>query len=177
MHELALRLAAFGRIFLIADGAIFLSALLYLIVQIARRGQVGEDQGKVIATPGMFGNTDPTVRGISKKKVFYSRTRFVTTESLAKGTAPKQDWIFVIDFNVVLLSLLLGFFGTGLIILPDGGELGFSVRALFFIAFPLVAAPMMLKMQYDDFKETREKLKQKATHAKERRAYKAETDG
>ena len=176
MHEVALRLAAFGRIFLIADGAIFGSAFLYLMVQIARRGQVGEDQGKVVTTHDMLGSTDPAMRGISKKKVFYSRTKFVSTESLVKGTASRQDWIFVIGFNVVIISFVTGFLGAGLIMLPQGGELGFSVRALFFIAFPFIVVPMLCKMQYRDFKETRDELKLKATYAKERSAHRAETD-
>lgn len=162
MHELALRLASFGRIFLIADGAIFVCAFVYLIIQMARRGQVGEDQGKVVTVRGMFGNTDPTVRGISKQKVFYSRTKFVTVESLAKGTASRQDWLFVIGFNVVMVSFVMGFLGAGLIMFPEGREFGFSVRALFFIAFPLIFVPLLLRMQYSDYKETREKLTPKS---------------
>ena len=68
-----------------------------------------------------------------------------------------------------IISFVMGFLGAGLILLPDGRELGFSVRALIFIAFPLVAAPMLIKMQGDDYKETRERLRRKASHAKEHR--------
>lgn len=63
MHELAIRLAGLGRIFLIAGGAIFVSAFVYLMIQIARRGRVGDDQGQVVTTHDVFGSTDRAARG------------------------------------------------------------------------------------------------------------------
>lgn len=177
MHELALRLATFGRIFLIADVAMFVSTFAYLIIQVARRGKVGEDQGKIVTTHDVFGSTDPSMRGISKKKVFYSRTKFLSMESLVKGTATRQDWIFVIGFNVVMISFVMIFLGVGLILLPQGRELGFSVRALLFIAFPLVAVPILIRRQLNDYKQTRERLRRKATHASEHRAHQGQTRG
>jgi hypothetical protein len=163
MHELALRMAAAGKTFLIADGIIFVSIFLYLIIQAIQRGKAGKDNGTVVTTREMIGNTDPTARGISKQKVFYSRTKFVTMASLAKGTASRQDWYFVIGFNIAMLAFVFLFLGFGLISLPDGRELGFDPKALVFAGFPFVVAPMMVKMQYDDYVKTRAKLKQKGT--------------
>lgn len=177
MHELAIRLAVLGRIFLIGDVAIFVSALVYLIIQIARKGELGKDQGHVVTTHDMYGSTDPMVRGVSKEKVFYSRVKSITVESLVKGTATRQDWKLVIGFNVVMLSFAMIFLGVGLALLPESRDLGLSPRAIFFMVFALVMTAMLIRVQYTAYKKTRERLKQQATHAKVGRAHQAETGG
>ena len=159
MHELALHLAALGKRFLIADVTIFVTTFLFLMAQLIRGGQVGEDQGHVVITNNLMGNTDPAMRGISKQKVFYSRTKRVTMASLLKGTASKQDWYLVIGFNVAVVSFVFMFLGIGLTLLPDGDDLAFNPLGLIFAAFPLVTVPILIKGQYKDYKETREKLK------------------
>jgi hypothetical protein len=168
MHELALRMAAFGEEFLIVDGTIFAVSFLYLVIQMIRRGKVGTDQGQVVTTQGMMGNSDPAVRGISKQKVFYSRFKRVSMASLVKGTASRQDWYLVVGFNIAMLALVFMFLGIGLILLPEGHELGFAPSAIIFAIFPFVVAPMIIRMQYVDYMETRERLKCTRTQAMKR---------
>jgi hypothetical protein len=133
------------------------------MIQAMRSGKVGKDTGTVVTTDEVIGNTDPMVRGISKQKVIYSRTKFVTMASLAKRTASRQDWSFVIGFNIAMVSFVFLFLGFGLISLPEGRELGFDPQALIFAVFPFVVAPIMVKVQYDDYLKTRARLKQKGT--------------
>src|ERR1039458_945199 len=102
------------------------------MIQAMRSGKVGKDTGTVVTTDEVIGNTDPTVRGISKQKVIYSRTKFVTMASLAKRTASRQDWSFVIGFNIAMVSFVFLFLGFGLISLPEGRDLGFDPQALIF---------------------------------------------
>jgi hypothetical protein len=161
MHELALRLSVFGEKFLIVDVTLFVTTGLFLVIQMIRRGKVGEDQGHVVTTNDLMGNTDPAMRGISKQKVFYSRTKFVTIASLVNGTASKQDWYFVIGFNLAVMSFVCIFLGVGLTLLPDGGDLGFNPVGLFFAAFPFATIPILIKGQYKDYKDAREKLDHK----------------
>lgn len=168
MHELALRMAAFGKGFLIADGAIFVLSFLYLVIQMIRQGKVGTDQGQVVTTQGMMGNSDPGVRATSKQKVFYSRFKIVSMASLVKGTASRQDWYLVIGFNIAMIAFVFMFLGFGLILLPEDGDLGFGPGALIFAVFPFVVAPMILRMQYVDFTKTRERLERKRGPAMKR---------
>ena len=158
MHELALRMAGFGKKFLIADGTIAALTFLYLVFQMIRRGEVGKDQGQVVTAQEMMGNPDPGVRGISRQKVFYSRLKRVSMASLVRGKASRQDWYLVIGFNIAMIAFVFMFLGFGLILLPEGDELGFAPGALIFAIFPFVVAPMMIKMQYVDYLKTREKL-------------------
>lgn len=166
MHELALRMAVFGKKFLIADVTLFASTGLFLVIQIIRGGKVGEDQGHVVTTNDLMGNTDPAMRGVSKQKVFYSRTKFVTMASFVKGTASKQDWYFVIGFNLAMASFVCIFFGVGLTLLPDGGDLGFNPAGLLFATFPFVAVTILIRGQYKDYKKEREKLDHGRTQAR-----------
>jgi len=170
MHELALRMAVFGKKFLIADVTLFASTGLFLVIQMIRGGKVGEDQGHVVTTNDLMGNTDPAMRGVSKQKVFYSRGKFITMASLVKGTASKQDWYFVIGFNLAMASFVFMFLGIGLTLLPgDGGDLGFNPAGLLFAAFPFITIPILIKGQYKDYKKKeREKLDRDRTGAMKR---------
>lgn len=100
--------------------------------------------------------------GVSKKKILYSRTKFVSMESLIKGAATRQDWMLVIGFNLVMISFAMVFLAVGLILLPQSRDFGFSPRGMFFIVFALLMEAMIIRVQYKDYKETRGKLKRKA---------------
>jgi hypothetical protein len=163
MHELALRMATFGKEFIIADVTLFVTTGLFLVIQMIRGGKVGNDQGHAVTTSDLMGNTDSAMRGISKQKVFYSRTKFVTMASLVKGTASKQDWYFVIGFNLAIMPFVCIFLGVGLTLLPDGEDLAFNPLGLLFAAFPFVTIPILIKGQYKDYKKTQEKLNHKRT--------------
>jgi hypothetical protein len=155
MHEFMLRVAAFGRIFLIADGIVFGcslvyvfgSSLVYLLLQLIRKRNSG-DQGYAVTT-------DET---IARETVLESREDYVSMESLATGYASRQDWAMAIGFNVAFVSFVMMFLGLGLVYLPEGDGLPFSPLALVCICFPLVVAPLAIRMQYSDYKKMREKL-------------------
>jgi hypothetical protein len=51
---------------------LFVSTGLFMVIQMIRGGKVGEDQGHVVTTNDLMGNTDPAMRAISKQKVFYT---------------------------------------------------------------------------------------------------------
>jgi hypothetical protein len=61
------------------------------------------------------------------------------------------------------------FLGLGLVYLPEGDDLPFSPLALIVICFPLVVAPLAIRMQYSDYKKTRAKLDQQPGEAKQGR--------
>jgi len=104
MHALAFKLAKIGWLFLVVDLAIFVGVMIALIVYTLRRGKSDEDEGRVITTSSLPGNLDPTIRGVSKEKVFVSRSKFVSMQSLVNGTATKQERAFAIGITVALIK-------------------------------------------------------------------------
>lgn len=165
VHEIALQLAAFGRPFAIVNGIIFASSFVYLIILVIRKGKVGEDQGRVVTRRRMVGDPLRSTPGVSKEKVPYSRSKFVTIESLVDGTASNDDWRLAIGINASMFFFMLMFVGIGLSFLPRGGDLPFWPGALLFIAFPFMFTAVLIKSQYKDYKKAREKLERKRMRA------------
>jgi len=148
MHSLAFKLAKIGWLFLVVDLAIFVGVMIALIVYTLRRGKSDEDEGRVITTSSLPGNLDPTIRGVSKEKVFVSRSKFVSMQSLVNGTATKQERAFAIGITVALISFSLIFPCAALISLPSAGP-----GILVFMLVPVAFAWSMWKTMYKDYRE------------------------
>jgi hypothetical protein len=152
VHALAFKLAKIGWVLLILDLTIFAGAMVSLIVYVVRRGKSNPEEGKVITTSEVIGNLDPTVRGISKEKVFVSRSEFVSMQSLVDGTATKEDVAFAVGVTLALISFSLIFGCVALINLPSHGP-----GSLVFMGLPVAMGWCMWKMMSKDYREAKKK--------------------
>jgi hypothetical protein len=128
MNSLLDTIAKFSETMLWVVGPLFLADLAALIIIVLRSGTVNQEEGRVVDEQGplfqddrnaMGGEVTFAGTGQTKKRVFVSRSSFISDESLVDGTATKSQRLMVHGIKLAfLLFWLLVVFGM-LSVLPS----------------------------------------------------------
>jgi hypothetical protein len=128
LNSLLDTIAKFGETMLWVVGPLFLADLAALIIVVLRSCKVGQEEGRVVDEQaplfgddrnGMGGDVTFAGTGQTKKRVFLSRSSFISDESLVDGSATKGQRLIVHGIKLAfLLFWLLVVFGM-LSVLPS----------------------------------------------------------
>lgn len=152
MSAIAERIAAFGWKFLAVDVSVFLVILVSLVIYGVRRGTPEEEEGEVVTDDSAMGSLRLAVSGRSKKKMLLSRSRYVSMNSLLKGTASREDWVVAAGIQTLLLCFALVFLSVAMILTPSMGPL-----AIVFAVIPGIWLFGIFRAQYDDYRNARKR--------------------
>jgi hypothetical protein len=128
LNSLLDTIAKFSETMLWVVGPLFLVNLAALIIIVLRSGRVNKEEGRLVDEQGPLSQDDRNAMGgdvtfdgtgQTRKRVFVSRSSFISDESLVDGTATKSQRLIVYGIKLVfLLFWLLVVFGM-LIVLPS----------------------------------------------------------
>jgi hypothetical protein len=128
VNSLLVTIAKFSETMLWVVGALFVVDLAALIIVAVRSGTVDQEEGCVVDEQGPLSGDDRNAMGgdvtfagtgQTKKRVFLSRSLFISDESLVDGTATKSQRFIVHGIKLAfLLFWLLVVFGM-LSVLPS----------------------------------------------------------
>jgi hypothetical protein len=128
VNSLLVTIAKFSETMLWVVGTLFVADLAALMIVVVRSGKVDQEEGRVVDEQGPLSLEDRNAMGgevtfggtgETKKKVFVSRSSFISDESLVDGSATKSQRFIVLGIKLAfLLFWLLIVFGM-LSVLPS----------------------------------------------------------
>jgi len=164
--SLLMSVAKFSETMLWIVGTLFVADFAALMIAVVRSGKVDQEEGRVVSEQmplsgnvrnEMEGDVAVAGTGRAKKKIFLSRSAFISDESLIDGTATKYERLIVHGIKLALfLFWLLVIFGI-LTVLPSNPIAGLAAIAMFSIIFFKTAA-LMRKGRADALRKQKAKV-------------------
>jgi len=149
MNSLLVTIAKFSETMLWVVGPLFLADLVALMIVVFRSGTIDQEEGSVVDEQGPLSTSDRNVlggevtfggTGRTKKRVFVSRSSFISDDSLVDGTATKSQRLLVRGIKLAFLLFWLLFVFGVLSVLPLNPVAGLFVIIIMSIILFLAAS-------------------------------------
>lgn len=166
MNSLLVTIAKFSETMLWVVGAVFVADFAALMIVVVRRGTVDQEEGRVVNEQvplsgndlnEMGGDVAVAGTGQAKKRVFLSRSSFISDESLIDGTATKSQRLLVLGIKLAFLLFWLLFVFGVLSALPSNPVAGLLVIIIVSIIF-FRAAAMIRKGRRDALRKLKREV-------------------
>jgi hypothetical protein len=166
VNSLLVTIAKFSETMLWVVGALFVADLAALIIVAVRSGTVDQEEGCVVNEQGPLSGNDRNAiggdvavagTGQTKKRVFLSRSSFISDEALVDGTATKSQRLIVHGIKLAFLLFWLLFVFGVLSVLPSNPVAGLFIIIIMSIIF-FKAAAMMRKGRTDALRKLKREV-------------------
>lgn len=146
MDSLLVTIAPYSMVAAAVFALLFVADFLAMMIYVSRRGKIDPEEGHVVTenrplTTGdaatMGGTGAPGGRYWGKRKVFLSRSMFITDKSLVDGSATRAQRLLVRGMKFAAVFFGLAWVFLGLALLPSQPEFGATTIILFTGAFIL----------------------------------------
>jgi len=147
-------------------GALFVVDFAALMIAVVRSGKVDQEEGHVVSEQmplsgnvrnEMGGDVAVAGTGRAKKRIFLSRSAFISDESLVDGTATKYQRLIVHGIKLAFFLFWLSFVLGILTVLPSNPIAGLAFIAILSIIF-FRAAAMIRKGRTDALRKQKAKV-------------------
>lgn len=165
MDSLLVSMATFSEIAMYVFILLFVVDLLTMCIYVMRSGRADPEEGKVITEDrALTANDSISVGGSGvsggrywgKRKVFASRSLFITDISLVDGTATKAQRFLVRGIKLGAILFWLAWVFGGLAVLPSQPVLGIGVIVVLTFAF-IQSVRMVRKGRADALRKLQER--------------------
>jgi hypothetical protein len=149
VDSLLVTVAKFSEMMLWIIGALFVLDFAALMIVVVRSGKIDEEEGSVVNEPvplsgndrnAMGGDVAVGGTGQAEKRVFLSRSSFISDESLVEGTATKSQRLIVHGIKLAFFLFWLLFVFGMLSVLPSNPVAALLVIIIVSIIFFRAAA-------------------------------------
>jgi hypothetical protein len=166
VNSLIVTIAKFSETMLWVVGALFVADFAALMIVVVRSGKVDQEEGCVVNEQvplsgndrnAMGGDVAVAGTGQAKKRVFLSRSSFISDESLVDGTATKNQRLLVHGIKLAFLLFWLLFVFGVLSVLPSNPVAALLVIIIVSIIF-FRAAAMIQKGRTDALRKLKREV-------------------